>query len=187
MKLFHQVFIVIVLIGGFVVGRYCFPLAKPIPEFPYEFHGGADGQIFWRGNRQTGEITVQTTNAPVVTSDTKDIYSMWQGKFADYLINKQTGEIWRYYKNTDTNGLPSSEGFTYLMANYPYMFRHSSVATQKALETRPEWGSVDAQLSDDDSATNAPKTFIPDEVKSPTAEQFPSETNVPDWVKTNSP
>lgn len=75
----------------------------------YEFHTGADGQIMWRCNRQTGEINVFTSFA--------SSYELWRGISHDYLLDKQTGETWRYFRNK-TNSYPD-EGFSPLPHGYP--------------------------------------------------------------------
>ncbi len=98
----------------------------------YEFHTGADGQIIWQCNRQTGEIKV-------FTSYTAD-YQLFQGKGQDYLLNRQTGETWRYFQN-GTNSNPS-EGFGPLPHESP-------VAIQKSAAALPKIG-------------DAPVSFVPD-------------------------
>jgi hypothetical protein len=66
----------------------------------YEFHSGADGQIMWQCNRKTGEVKL-------FTSYTSSFEFIHAGR--DFVLNKQNGQIWRYYQN-DTNSFPD-EGF----------------------------------------------------------------------------
>ncbi|MDE2106342.1 MAG: hypothetical protein KGL39_54485 [Patescibacteria group bacterium] len=67
----------------------------------YEFHSGSDGQVLWRCNRKTGEVKIFTSYT--------DTVQMWRGASRDFIFNKQTGQIWRYYQN-GTNSFPD-EGF----------------------------------------------------------------------------
>lgn len=40
-----------------------------------------------------------------------DHFELWKSENHDYLLNKSTGQVWRYYRNTDTNGNLKNEGF----------------------------------------------------------------------------
>lgn len=171
MKILSTLLVITALCAGFIVGALTehFRLVQPILSSPYEFHSGAGGQIIWRCNRDTGEISTLTTN---ITAMPAAAYEMWRGEFADYLLNKQTGEAWRYYKNKD-----GKEGFAYLMEEYPYIFKESSVAANKALTYTSE--EVAPQVPQFDPS----KPF-----KVETAEQFLDSTDqiggikIPDWA-----
>ncbi|MBU6410112.1 MAG: hypothetical protein KGR98_06975 [Verrucomicrobia bacterium] len=48
-------------------------------------------------------------------------YELWRGQFCDYLLNKQTGAVWRYYRNTNPTNEEQiiGEGFEYLWPPIP--------------------------------------------------------------------
>ena len=78
-------------------------------EYKYEFHTGEDGRIMWKCNRETGEVQLLATNAPA------KIFELHNSKdVAPIMFDNQTGQAWRYFRNTDTNGSLESEGFTRL-------------------------------------------------------------------------
>jgi hypothetical protein len=64
----------------------------------------------WQCNRKTGEVKI-------LTSYTAG-FEMWKGESHDYIFNKQSGEVWRYYQN-DTNSIPD-EGFSPLDYGNPH-------------------------------------------------------------------
>lgn|GEM_PF-4923247 len=86
---------------GFLVGVVLCALFLYEHIQKYEFHTGSDGQVMWQCNRRTGETKILTS----YTSS----FEMWHGIGNDFIFNKQTGQIYRYYKN-DTNSVPD-EGF----------------------------------------------------------------------------
>lgn len=113
---------------------------------PYEFYTGEDGQILWRCNKQTGEILVMTTNVPS--------FEISHGQFADYLLDKQSGETWRYYRNDNpTNGMPDSEGFSYLHEEY----QPNSPEIAAARKMTRTWAASHPK------PTNAPVSFRPED------------------------
>jgi hypothetical protein len=73
------------------------------PERKYQFNTGADGQIIWQCNLESGEVKTFTSYSPASN------YELLKGVSRDFLINKQTGQTWRYYQN-DSNSIPI-EGF----------------------------------------------------------------------------
>ena len=82
-------------------------------QYTYEFHTGADGKILWRCNRATGEVTIMETNAPATTEF--DIHNSTD--LTPIIFDKASGQAWRYYRNHDTNGQTTAEGFVRLRYN----------------------------------------------------------------------
>jgi hypothetical protein len=78
-------------------------------QYTYEFHTGSDGRILWKCNRQTGEVEILETNAPIALFELHNSTDV-----TPIMFDNQTGQAWRYYRNTDTNGQTTAEGFTRL-------------------------------------------------------------------------
>lgn len=109
----------------------------------YEFHTGADGQIMWQCNRQTGKVKIFTDYAAS--------YVLVRGQYQDYLLNRQTGQTWRYFRN-GTNSYPG-EGFCPLPRGYP-------VATANPLNLIPDWATNAAQRNESNTGSWTPPEVL---------------------------
>jgi hypothetical protein len=91
----------------------------------------------WQCNRQTGEIKV-------LTSYTAN-FELWRGISHDYLLDKQTGQTWRYFQN-DTNSEPD-EGFSTLPHGNPVSIERPAWANDKIknLLDAPEQADTNSQ------------------------------------------
>jgi hypothetical protein len=109
--------IVIGFLAGVIVA-YC---AFDLRQAPFQFIASQDGQILWRCNRITGEVISKTSLIP--TKEDANL-ELWKGEYHDFVFNKKTGQIWRYFKN-DTNSIPD-EGFAPLDYGNPQAVLHST-------------------------------------------------------------
>lgn len=152
MKLFH---VIVCSIG--LISTGC-------DKSNYEFHSAGDGQLIWRCNRLTGEITAVRTNlifAPTSLPSPIAAYELHNSTdTTPLLINKLTGQTWRFFRNYDAKGSLTLEGFI-LLDKYG-----------GAVDSEPTFDSTKPYTVE----TNLSK-FFGLENAIPSAEQFLNSTN----------